>query len=35
VLKLFSFIAETTSLHDLLAFKVSVEKSAAILMGLS
>jgi hypothetical protein len=33
-LKLFSFSAWKTSLHDLLAFNVSVEKSAVILMGL-
>jgi hypothetical protein len=33
-LKLFSFSAQNTSLHVLLAFKVSVEKSAMILMGL-
>jgi hypothetical protein len=32
-LKLFSFSAQKTSLHALLAFKVSVEKSAVILMG--
>jgi hypothetical protein len=34
-MKLFSFSAQNTSLHALLAFKVSVEKSAMILMGLS
>jgi hypothetical protein len=33
-LKLLSFSAWKTSLHALLAFKVSVEKSAVILMGL-
>jgi hypothetical protein len=33
-LKLFSFSAQNTSLHALLAFKVSDEKSAVILMGL-
>jgi hypothetical protein len=33
-LKLFSFSAQKTSLHALLAFKVSIEKSAVILMGL-
>jgi hypothetical protein len=33
-LKLFSFSAQNTSLHVLLAFKISVEKSAMILMGL-
>jgi hypothetical protein len=33
-LKLFSFSAWNTSLHALLAFKFSVEKSAVILMGL-
>jgi hypothetical protein len=33
-LKLLSFSARNTSSHDLLAFKVSVEKSAVILMGL-
>jgi hypothetical protein len=33
-LKLFSFSAQNTSLHALLAFKVSVEKSPVILMGL-
>jgi hypothetical protein len=34
-LKLFSFSAWKTSLYALLAFKVSIEKSAVILMGLS
>jgi hypothetical protein len=34
-LKLFSFNAWNTPLHALLAFKVSVEKSAVILMDLS
>jgi hypothetical protein len=34
-LKLFYFSAQNTSLHGLLAFTVSVEKSAVILMGLS
>jgi hypothetical protein len=33
-LKLFSFSAQNSSLYALLAFKVSVEKSAVILMGL-
>jgi hypothetical protein len=33
-LKLFSFSAWKTSLHDLLSFNVSVQKSAVILMGL-
>jgi hypothetical protein len=33
-LKLFSFSAQNTSLSALLAFKVSVDKSAVILMGL-
>jgi hypothetical protein len=33
-LKLFSFSAWKTSLHALLAFYVSVEKTAVILMGL-
>jgi hypothetical protein len=33
-LKLFSFSAQNTSLHALLAFKVSDEKYAVILMGL-
>jgi hypothetical protein len=33
-LKLFLFSAQNTSLHAFLAFKVSVEKSAVILMGL-
>jgi hypothetical protein len=33
-LKLFSFNAQNTLLHALLAFKVSVEKSAVILIGL-
>jgi hypothetical protein len=33
VLKLFSFSALKTYLHALFAFKVSVEKSAVILMG--
>jgi hypothetical protein len=33
-LKLFLFGAQNTSLHVLLAFKVSVEKSAVILLGL-
>jgi hypothetical protein len=33
-LKLFSFNAWNTSLHALLAFKVSVEKSAVILIDL-
>jgi hypothetical protein len=33
-LKLFSSSAQKTSLHALLAFNVSVEKSAVILMGL-
>jgi hypothetical protein len=33
-LKLVSFNSQNTSLHALLAFKVSVEKSATILMGL-
>jgi hypothetical protein len=33
-LKLFSFSAQKTSLHSLLAFNVSVEKSAVILMDL-
>jgi hypothetical protein len=33
-LKLFSFSAWKISLHALLAFNVSVEKSAVILMGL-
>jgi hypothetical protein len=33
--KLFSFIAQNTSLHTLLGFKVSVEKSAVIVMDLS
>jgi hypothetical protein len=31
-LNLFSFAAQNTSLHALLAFKVAVEKFAAILM---
>jgi hypothetical protein len=31
---LFSFSAQNTSLHALLAYKVIVEKSAVILMGL-
>jgi hypothetical protein len=35
VLKLFSFSAQKTSLCALLAFKVSFEKSAVILMGFS
>jgi hypothetical protein len=34
VLKLFSFSARNTSFHALLAFQVSIEKSAIILMGL-
>jgi hypothetical protein len=33
-LKLFSFSAQKTSLHALLDFKVSIEKSAVILMSL-
>jgi hypothetical protein len=33
-MKLFSFSAPNTSFHALLAFKVSVEKSAVILMDL-
>jgi hypothetical protein len=33
-LKLFSFSAQNVSLHALLAFKVSIEKSVVILMGL-
>jgi hypothetical protein len=33
-LKLFSFIDQKTSLHALLALKVSMEKSAVIWMGL-
>jgi hypothetical protein len=33
-LKLFSFIAQKTSLYALLAWKVSMEKSTLILMGL-
>jgi hypothetical protein len=33
-LKLFFFSAQNTLLHALLAYKVSVEKSAVILMGL-
>jgi hypothetical protein len=33
-LKIFSFSAWKTSLHALLPFNVSVEKSAVILMGL-
>jgi hypothetical protein len=33
-LKLFSFSAQNTSLHAVLAFNVSFEKSAVILMGL-
>jgi hypothetical protein len=33
-LKLFSFSAQNTSLHAVLAFKVSIEKTAVILMGL-
>jgi hypothetical protein len=33
-LKSFSFNAQNTSLHALLAFKISIEKSAVILMGL-
>jgi hypothetical protein len=33
-LKLFSFSAWNTLLHALVAFKVSIEKSAVILMGL-
>jgi hypothetical protein len=32
-LKLFSFNAWKISFHPLLAFKVSIEKSAVILMG--
>jgi hypothetical protein len=35
ILELFSFSAWKSSLHALLAFKVSIEKSAVILMGLS
>jgi hypothetical protein len=35
VLKLFSFSAQNTLLYTLLAFMVSVEKSAVILMSLS
>jgi hypothetical protein len=34
LLLLFLFSAWNTSLYDLLAFKVSIEKSAVILMGL-
>jgi hypothetical protein len=33
-LKLFSFSTQSTSFNSLLAFKLSVEKSAVILMGL-
>jgi hypothetical protein len=33
-MKLFSFSAQNTSLHALLAFIVSVDYAAAILMGL-
>jgi hypothetical protein len=33
-LKLFSFSAQNTSLHAILAFKVSIAKSAIILLGL-
>jgi hypothetical protein len=33
-LKLFSFSAQNTSVHALLAFKIFVEKSVAILMHL-
>jgi hypothetical protein len=33
-LKLFSFNAQKTSFHALLAFKISIEKSAVMLIGL-